>query len=138
MYVGKTFNGLKNGKYVRSYPLKKASDCPTNEYCTSAKYDLWKKQHICGANIFYYDNRTIAFVVNKDPDCMVHIIETNSVFVTMRFEVTLEDFYKNNHEALFVDKISAFLNISPDRVRIVKIRQGSVVIDFLIDEELKD
>lgn len=40
---------------------------------------------------------------------MVHVVETNSVMVTMRFEVTLEDFYKNNHEATFIDKISAFL-----------------------------
>jgi hypothetical protein len=33
--------------------------------------------------------------------------------VTMRFETTMEDFYKNNGEATFIDKMCAFLvNIS--------------------------
>ena len=76
----------------------------------------------CGANNFYFDNRTIDFVLVRWKDCMVHIHETNSVKVTMRFETTLEDFYKNDGEATFIDKISAFLGISSDRIRIVTIR----------------
>lgn len=87
---------------------------------------------------------------------MVHVYVTNSAQVTMRFDTTLEDvifcnnliftkiinllkniflqFYNNNGEALFVDKMVAFLGITMDRIRIVNIRQGSVIIDFLIDE----
>lgn len=52
----------------------------------------------------------------------------------MRFDTTLEDFYANNGESLFIDKMAAFLHITMDRVRIVNIRVGSVVIDFLVDE----
>ena len=36
---------------------------------------------------------------------------------------------------MFIDKISAFLGISSDRVRIVNIRKGSVYIDYLIDKD---
>jgi len=66
---------------------------------------------------------------------MVHIHETNSLFVTFRFETTLEGFYKNDGEAMFIDKITAYLGISSDRIRIVAVRAGSVYIDYVIDDD---
>ena len=66
---------------------------------------------------------------------MVHVWVTNSVKVSLKFDTTLDDFYANNGEALFIDKMTAFLGITSDRIRIVTIRQGSVIIDFLIDEK---
>lgn len=66
---------------------------------------------------------------------MVHVVETKQVFVTMRFEISVFDFYKDNGEASFIDKISGFLGVSSDRIRIVNVRSGSVIIDFVVDSE---
>lgn len=46
----------------------------------------------------------------------------------------MDAFYKNDGEAAFIDKISAYLGITTDRVRIVAIRIGSVIIDYYIDD----
>jgi hypothetical protein len=55
----------------------------------------------------------------------------------MRMESTVEDFYKNTGEALFIDKISAFLGIETSRMRIVNVRAGSVIVDFYVDSASK-
>lgn len=51
----------------------------------------------------------------------------------MRLETTVEDFYKNNMAASFVDKMAAFLGISMDRIRIVNVRSGSAIVDFYVE-----
>jgi len=55
----------------------------------------------------------------------------------MKIEMKLETFYETNGPMLFIDKMAAFLGIPPDKMRIVSITEGSVVIDFeiIIDEE---
>jgi len=52
--------------------------------------------------------------------------------VTMHLTVDINDFYKNNGLTTFVDKMSAFLGIPTNRMRIVNVRSGSVYIDHMI------
>lgn len=35
----------------------------------------------------------------------------------------------------FVDNMAAFLGISMDRIRIVNVRHGSTIVDFVIDQD---
>lgn len=51
----------------------------------------------------------------------------------MRLESTVEDFYANNMQASFIDKMAAFLGIPMDRIRIVNVRAGSAIVDFAIE-----
>ena len=46
----------------------------------------------------------------------------SAVKITMRFETTVENFFKNNGEADFIDKIMVFLDIKFEDVRIVNAR----------------
>lgn len=64
---------------------------------------------------------------------MVETIVTNSVKVSLRLDTTVDDFYKNDMASSFIDKMTAFLGISMDRIRIVGVRAGSVIVDFTID-----
>lgn len=58
----------------------------------------------------------------------------------MRMEMAIDDFYTNDGPTLFIDSMAAFLGISSDKMRIVSIVEGSVVIDYEItmDEETQE
>ena len=64
MRVGKNENGTT---LVRSVPLLKTEG---GVYYT--KENFWLRRD-CGANVFFFDNRTLTFVLNRKVDCMVHV-----------------------------------------------------------------
>jgi hypothetical protein len=59
------------------------------------------------------------------------------VRVSLRMDVKVEDFYNNNGGADFIDKVSAFLKIDTSRIRIVNVRSGSTILDFVVVEKSK-
>ena len=56
-------------------------------------------------------------------NCIVEVKLLNLVQITSRLEIPIDDFYKDDALTNFIDKITAFLLISTDRLRIVGIRQ---------------
>ncbi len=50
----------------------------------------------CGSNKFFYKNYTIHFVVTGDPNCKVRVTLTNSIQLTAKFDMNIDDFYKND------------------------------------------
>ena len=50
---------------IRPYPLNR-------------NVDLMDKTMTCGANNWYFENRTLDFVVTRFGNCMVHVYVTNS------------------------------------------------------------
>ena len=46
--------------------------------------------------------------------------------------MTLDDFYSNDKELTFLQKLAMQLNISKDRIKIVGVREGSVVLNVVI------
>lgn len=55
-----TLQAVKNGKLIRSF----AFDSPA---------DLNLEVANCGANNYFYHNRTIHFVLTNEPDCQINI-----------------------------------------------------------------
>ena len=96
--------------------------------------DLTQKNMSCGANIYDSNNRTITFVITNEENCILKVRTINSVKVSLHMDTTVEDFYKNNGESDFIGKISSFLGLDISRVRIVQIRSGSVIVDFMVVE----
>lgn len=97
--------------------------------------DLSSRNMECGANIYDADRRTIQFVLTNHESCKLRVRTVNSVKVSIRMDSTIEDFYSNDGEALFIDKIAAFLHIDPSRIRIVNVLKGSVIVDFEVVED---
>ena len=52
--------------------------------------------------------------------------------ISMKIEMALDTFYDTDGPMLFIDKMAAFLGIPNDKLRIVSIVSGSVVIDYEI------
>ena len=52
----------------------------------------------------------------------------------------IDDFYTNNGEMMFIDKMTTFLGIPSNKLKIVSVIQGSVIIDYevILDEETKN
>ena len=104
-------------------------------YRVDQNIDMNSKINECGANIYNPDQSTIEFVLLNREDCKLKVRTINSVKVSVRMDSTIEDFYSNDGEALFVDKIASFLNIDPSRIRIVNVLKGSVIVNFDIVED---
>lgn len=51
--------------------------------------------------------------------CHVKVALIDSVWVTIRLQTTVNDFYNSDKDTKFIDRIGAFLNISTDQLKIV-------------------
>lgn len=89
---------------------------------------------VCGANRYYYTNGTIGFVLNGKTGCQVKLSVTNNVQISAKLQTTVSEFYANGGVTKFVDRMCAYLNITTDRLKVVGVFAGSVVIDsYVID-----
>lgn len=89
----------------------------------------------CGSNKFFYENYTVHFVVTGDPDCQVRVSLTNSIKLNARFEMDINDFYESDGETLFIDRMAAVLGITTDRIKVVGVYEGSVVVTSFIQPD---
>ncbi len=82
---------------------------------------------MCGSNKFFYKNYTIHFVITGDAKCLVRVSLSNSIQLTARFAMDINDFYSNNGQTKFIDRMCALLNVADtSRLKIVGIYNGSV------------
>lgn len=94
--------------------------------------DLRNHVDVCGANNFHYDNGTIEFVLNGKENCQVRVRLSNYVKLTARLSIPVLEFYNNNGPTTFITNICAFLGIDTGRLKIVGIRNGSIIIESFI------
>lgn len=88
----------------------------------------------CGHNKFFYQNYTVNFVVTGHPECLVRVSLINSIQLTARFAISMEDFFKSDGAAKFVNKMCALLKITDaSRVKVVGIYTGSVQLVTIIE-----
>lgn len=94
---------------------------------------------VCGHNKFFYQNYTIHFVVTGHPQCLVRVSLINSVQLTARFAISMDDFFRSDGAARFVNKMCALLKITDtSRVKIVGIYTGSVQLVAIIEPAMID
>jgi hypothetical protein len=98
------------------------NDVVIKPYIVEDNKDLRTVSNICGANTFFYLNRTIHYVMNGDPACQPHVQIMNSVFITMRLKMSVTDFFSNDVGSSFVNKVCAFLGVSTDKLKIVGVQ----------------
>jgi hypothetical protein len=88
---------------------------------------------VCGSNLFFYKNYTIHFAVTGDPACEVRVTLTNSIQLTARFAMDINDFFNTNGTTKFIDRMCALLQINDtSRLKVVGVYNGSIVIDSTI------
>jgi len=99
-----------------------------NEY----KSRQWKDGEVfnettCGSNKWTPVANTLEFYVTNAPDCVLTLTTVNSVQLSLRFDITVEDFYKKDGATQLIYNIAAVLGISPDQIRITNVLKGSTI-----------
>jgi hypothetical protein len=87
---------------------------------------------VCGANNFHYGNGTIEFVLNGKNNCQVRVRLSNFIKLSARLSIPVMSFYNNNGPTTFITNICAFLGIDPGRLKIVGVRNGSIIVESII------
>ena len=88
---------------------------------------------LCGSNKFFYQNYTIHFVVTGDPNCLVRVSLINSIQLTARFAMNIDNFFRDDGVTKFINRMCALLRINDtSRLKIVGIYTGSVKLISII------
>lgn len=111
---------------VQPFPIKKVVDA--NGVVTNVGQDLTKKTTICGANNYYADTNTIEFVVTGNANCLVRVRQVNNVLLNMHLNLDYDSFLSNDKFGSFANKIAAFLDIDPNRIKVVGHARGSLKV----------
>ncbi|OMJ78805.1 hypothetical protein SteCoe_21333 [Stentor coeruleus] len=86
-----------------------------------------------GTNRWFYEQNTLQFVMRSE-DVLV-IKKIASLKINMEMDMTLSDFYSTGGSIAFIDKLAAILKIPSYRIRVVNIREGSVIVDAMVTED---
>ena len=89
---------------------------------------------VCGSNIYFYTNRTIAFVVTSAIDCLITVEITESVQLTTHFSTDISNFFNSNSTITnFINNLCALLNIvDTSRVKVVGVFSGSTTVTAVV------
>ena len=94
--------------------------------------DLTTMVNVCGANIYDFKNSTITFVINSQANCILKVRTIDAVQLTIPLTVSIEEFYSNDGQTAFIDKISTFLGIDMSTFRIAVIGSDSNSVNVAI------
>jgi hypothetical protein len=89
-----------------------------------------------GANQWLNKDRMLQFMLR--PYDMISLKRVDSIQVSVRMNMTTDEFFASNGPTEFVDRLAAVLGIPPYRIRVVEIKSGSTIVDFIFagDERL--
>lgn len=72
-----------------------------------------------------------------DPNCKVRVSLTNSIQLTARFAMNIDDFFRDDGVTKFINRMCALLSINDtSRVKIVGVYAGSVQLVSVIDPDV--
>ena len=103
-----------------------------NEYSFEAPFS-------CGQNFIFRENdqtNTIVFLITAEQDCEITVENNNVIELTAKLAVAVADFYSNDGPTTFVQNMAALLGVSFDRVRIVRVYEGSTIVEFVVTSSL--
>ena len=87
----------------------------------------------CGENRFVGIENYLEFYIR--PGCEIRVEPRDAIVTKVRMEWTLDEFYRSGGVSRFADRLAASLGISASRIKTVAVYEGSVVVDFIIEEE---
>jgi len=92
----------------------------------------------CGSNVYSVKERTVVVKLTGDDTCKIQVKLINAIQASIRYSVTIEEFFAQNGPATFIDKVAAVLNINPASIRITEIRSGSTIMLFDVEADYQD
>jgi len=81
----------------------------------------------CGVNRYVGIENYLEFFVT--PGCLVYIIPRDAILTSVRLNWTAAEFFADNGATTFVQRMASVLGISPDRVKVVSVYEGSLTVE---------
>lgn len=78
----------------------------------------------CGMNLYNSETNTITFIINGHSGCLVRVRQVNNVVITTHLSLDFDSFLANDKFGSFVNKVSAFLDLDPARIKVVGVARG--------------
>ena len=122
-------------KYMNPYSVRvraSGTDVKSQYYSsvesTSAKPDV----NYCGENVWDVQENTLDVYI-EGGGCSVLTKVVDAIHLSLRIKMTKTQFYEEGGELNFIDRMATLLSIDPYRIRVVGVREGSLIIDSSID-----
>lgn len=90
-----------------------------DSYLVKDSVDLTTKTSTCGANIYDWTTRTIQFVINGSPDCLVRARVLDTVRIHIKVSITVDEFFNDTTKSSFISKVASFLGIDYSKIKVV-------------------
>lgn len=72
-------------------------------------------------------------MLTMDKSCIVSVNQVDAIKLNSRISTTLTQFISTNGPTRVVNNLAAVLGIDTSQIKIVGLKQGSVIIDYYID-----
>jgi len=87
----------------------------------------------CGENRFVAIENYLEFYLTAG--CEVTVKPRDAIMSSVRMEWTMAEFYADGGIVSFTDRVAAALGIHASTIKVVAVYQGSVIVDFWIEED---
>jgi hypothetical protein len=124
--------GGRGGSSVVNVFVGPSEDGPFTQVDNDA-YRCPNATDIAGFNCRNPQNRTLTVAVRGGKNNFYRFVVIPVVAVTMRMEMTVEDFY--SMRGTFIVNMAQLLRVSEERIKIVDVRRGSAIVDFNVMPE---
>jgi hypothetical protein len=91
---------------------------------------------LCGTNKWFWSTNMLKFVMKGD--CIVTLEVYDSIQLTMRVDMKTSEFFADNGETQFIDRLAAVLRIPSYRIRVLSFYEGSTVLKIAVDQDAKE
>jgi len=81
----------------------------------------------CGVNRYVGIENYLEFYLTQG--CTAYIIPRDAILTSVRLNWTAAEFFADDGATTFAQRMASVLGISPDRVKIVSIYEGSLVVE---------
>jgi hypothetical protein len=110
----------KNG--VKQSPLQYAQDDLSQVQLSSPS----------GTYKWFFDTRKLQFNIRAGD--IIELRTIDSLQLTVRMDMTTEEFFANNGVTNFIDRLAASLGIPTYRIRVAQVRSGSTIVEASIEK----
>lgn len=90
----------------------------------------------CGENKYLPVANHLQFTITHG--CELSVVPRNTIKASIRMQWTLTEFYAAGGSTYFVDRMAATLGIHEANLKVARVYEGSVIVEFVIREESDD
>lgn len=89
----------------------------------------------CGKNKWNTVENLLDFYITNEPDCVLFLNVVNSIQLSLRYNVTISDFFSSTGPVDLMTKIAAVMGIDRSQVKIASIVPGSTIVNLEVLEK---